>query len=41
MRYLRQAVRKALGKAVEDHKRRNLVSEWALDLSYLKEIVGK
>ena len=33
--------RKALGKAVEDHKRRNLVPEWALDLSYLKEIVGK
>ena len=29
--------RAALGKANEDHRRRNLVPEWKLDLSYLKK----
>lgn len=29
--------RQALGKANEEHKRRNKVSEWALDLSWLKD----
>lgn len=29
--------RKALGEANEAHRRRNLVSEWKLDLSYLKK----
>ena len=28
---------KALGKANEDHRRRNLVSEWCLDLAKLEE----
>lgn len=31
--------RKALGKANEDHRRRNLVPEWKLDLSYLKKFL--
>ena len=31
--------RKALGEANEEHKRRNEVSEWKLDLSYLKRYV--
>ena len=29
--------RQALGKANEEHKRRNQVSEWTLDLSWLKD----
>lgn len=29
--------RAALGKANEEHKRRNLVPEWKLDISWLKE----
>ncbi len=29
--------RQALGKANEEHKRRNKVSEWTLDLSWLKD----
>lgn len=29
--------RKALGKANEEHKRRNQVSDWTLDLSWLKD----
>ena len=29
--------RKALGEANEAHRRRNLVLEWKLDLSYLKK----
>ena len=29
--------RKALGKANEDHRHRNLVPEWKLDLSYLSK----
>lgn len=29
--------RKALGKANEDHRRRNLVPEWKLDLRYLSK----
>lgn len=29
--------RKALGKANEDHRRRNLAGEWKLDLSYLEK----
>lgn len=29
--------RKALGEANEEHRRRNLVPEWKLDLSYLKK----
>ena len=32
--------RKALGEANELHKRRNLVSEWKLDLTYLKKYVN-
>lgn len=31
------AYRKALGKATEDHLRRNRIAEWKLDLSYLKK----
>ena len=31
------AYRKALGEANEAHRRRNLVPEWKLDLSYLKK----
>lgn len=31
--------RKALGKANEDHRRRNLVPEWSLDISFLKEFM--
>ena len=29
--------RKALGEANEDHRRRNLIPEWKLDLTYLKK----
>ncbi len=29
--------RKALGEANEEHRRRNKVSEWKIDLSYLKK----
>lgn len=32
--------RQALGKANEEHKRRNLVSEWKLDLTYLKRYIN-
>ena len=32
--------RQALGKANEEHKRRNKVSEWSLDLSFLKDFKG-
>ncbi len=32
--------RKALGKANEDHKRRNQISEWKLDLTYLKRYIN-
>lgn len=32
--------RKALGQANEEHKRRNLVSEWGLDLSFLRRYVS-
>ena len=31
--------RRALGKANEDHARRNRVDEWALDLTWLKEFL--
>lgn len=31
--------RKALGQANADHRRRNLVPEWKLDLSYLKKFI--
>lgn len=31
--------RKALGEANEAHRRRNLVPEWKLDLSYLKKFI--
>ncbi len=34
------AYRKALGKATEDHLRRNRIAEWKLDLSYLKKFCG-
>lgn len=30
--------RKALGEAVEIHRRRNAVPEWKLDISYIKEL---
>lgn len=33
--------RKALGNANEEHKRLNQVSEWLLDLSYLKRYVNE
>ena len=32
--------RQALGKANEEHQRRNKVSEWSIDLSWLKEFKG-
>ncbi len=32
--------RKALGKANEDHARRNKIDEWALDLTFLKEFLS-
>lgn len=32
--------RQALGKANEEHKRRNLVPEWKLDLTYLKRYIN-
>lgn len=31
--------RRALGKANEEHRRRNLVPEWKLDLTYLKKFL--
>lgn len=31
--------RKALGKANEDHQRRNKISEWKLDITYLKKYI--
>ncbi len=33
--------RKALGIANDIHKRRNLVSEWRLDLSFLKKLINE
>ena len=33
-------MRSALGKANEDHQRRNRVPEWKLDLRYLQKFVG-
>ena len=32
--------RQALGRANEEHQRRNKVSEWSLDLSWLKDFEG-
>ena len=32
--------RKKLGEANEIHKRRNEISDWALDVSFLKEFIG-
>lgn len=33
--------RRALGRANEDHRRRNAVKEWLLDLTWLKRFTGK
>lgn len=33
--------RKALGEANDLHRKRNLVSEWKLDLTYLKRFINK
>jgi len=30
---------KALGEANETHRRRNMIAEWSLDLSYLKKFI--